>query len=149
MPRWRPISSRRQRAEAAEAYRRRGKGERGGGGGAADRAELKRLAAQLDAERAARDESEKAAAQQRDKLEQASKTCKQATEECSRVRRRNEQLEREVETLRQRLGEGSAGSVGLGDVYDNLESMEQIMMSSDEVGNRNLSRLKRAMKSDA
>ena len=65
------------------------------------------------------------------------------------MRRRNEQLEREVETLRQRLGEGSAGSVGLGDVYDNLESMEQIMMSSDEVGNRNLSRLKRAMKSDA
>ena len=52
--------------------------------------------------------------------------------------------QREVAALRQRLGEGGKSDIGIGDVYENLESMEAIMMSSDEIGNRNLDRLRRA-----
>ena len=97
---------------------------------------------QLEAEQLARTAAERQAQLSSEKLEAALKTCKQATDECGRVRRRNEQLEREVAALKQRLGEelggcgcgggadGVGGAGGLGEVFENLESMEQTMLRS-------------------
>jgi chromosome segregation ATPase len=84
---------------------------------------------QLDAERRARIEAERAGAAHKEKHEAALKACRQAGDECERVRRRNETLEREVESLKQRLGEqtGGSGPSSLNEVFDDLAAMERLV----------------------
>lgn len=88
---------------------------------------------------------------QREKLEDALRACKLATDECERVRRRNEQLERELSLLKQRLGElraeeGGGGGGGLDEVFNSLGEMETIMEAGDprEAERRLRERAKRA-----
>ena len=93
--------------------------------------------AQLEAERRARSDAERASAAHKEKLDGALKACRQAGEECERVRRRNEQLEREVDNLKQRLGElNSKGEGGgsINEVFDDIAAMERLVNRSLESG---------------
>ena len=93
---------------------------------------------QIDAERKARHDAEQAAAATAKKLEAALKACRQAGDECERVRKRNDQLEREVETLRRRLGEQQADDAGgptsIKEVFDDLAAMERLVNRSLDAG---------------
>ena len=93
---------------------------------------------QIDAERAARHSAEQAAAATAKKLEAALKACRGASDECERVRRRNEQLEREVESLKRRLGEqqqeAAGGPTSINEVYDDLAAMERLVNRSLDAG---------------
>ena len=92
--------------------------ERGATGSPDERADLvaevERLRAQLSKQTAARTKAEHAADALGDKLAASVQASKFAAEECSRVRRRKDTLERELQTAQQQLSArvrpGSAGS---------------------------------------
>mmetsp|Transcript_14460 Transcript_14460/g.31005 ORF Transcript_14460/g.31005 Transcript_14460/m.31005 type:complete len:323 (+) Transcript_14460:322-1290(+) len=67
--------------------------------------------------------------QQQSELLRTQRLCVDAKEECARVRRRNEQLERELASFRARCGIESSGGakVDIGEVMGNLEQMESLM----------------------
>ena len=64
------------------------------------------------------------------------------------MRRRSEQLERELAALKERVGQqgGAGGGIGLGDVFENLGEMEAMMDAKDarEAEKRLRERAKRA-----
>ena len=102
------------------------------------RTELGPLQQQLDKERAARSDAEAAASSHKEKLQEALKACRQATDECERVRKTNTRLERENESLRQRLGEQKAeaneGGTSINEVFDDLAAMERLVSRSLTAG---------------
>ena len=69
------------------------------------RAENERLREQLAAERLARAKAEQVADSLSEKLAVSTDTCRGAAEECSRVRRRNQTLERELRAVKLSEGE--------------------------------------------
>ena len=63
------------------------------------------------------------------KLADALHVCQTARDECGRVRRRNEQVERELIGLKERMGEPLDGTpcVGIEEVFKNLGQIETMV----------------------
>uniref|UniRef100_A0A7S0Q5P3 Uncharacterized protein n=1 Tax=Coccolithus braarudii TaxID=221442 RepID=A0A7S0Q5P3_9EUKA len=101
-------------------------------------AKLRRLGAELQAAEEARAELaqlNKTGADETSKLQAQLATTQQlciaAKDECTRVRRRNENLERELASLRERVGLMPDGTCGMDGILGNIEHMERMMHSSD------------------
>lgn len=77
---------------------------------------------------AAREKSERELDTVKKKFDEALKVCQKVSDECARVRRRNEHVERELENLKARLHLGEDG-VGIDEVFKNLGQMETIIKS--------------------
>ena len=103
--------------------------------------------AALEREVATRKQAEKKAEALRMQLAEAMKACEAASAECARVRRRNEQLERELASERELANERHGeGPQGLGAVFDRLDEMETMCLdpaSSKEAERRLRERAKR------